>query len=374
MPLFQHFVTGTGLRHHSIERRLLCAQAEEIPEDIPVADETPNAPQGWLFEAEAEDADLPPDIKALLKEQAEEEQMGSTQDRSQEELKPESAMIFGASDSPEDLQALPKVSTGSRDGPPCQCQNRPTAGSCAPMHDSESCASPHGWSSPILCRDGCHAVLAIANLCRSMQKELQEKLAQRGLPKSGNKADLAQRLHAALAEEQEMVLQDQVEAQYELQRQFQESMMTPASRCEHHRTRTVCLRSRCLCWQRESRAMPKALRKSPCSQQTAPSSCCCAKLQHQIRLKPAPEVGDAPGFTVNDAEAACRMGAEEQQDSLDPAGGIPEESFDQWAIDIEAEYQSPDDDPQLSLEAAEAAGATPGAVRVIGGASCAGPP
>ena len=65
---------------------------------------------------------------------------------------------------------------------------------------------------------------------RGVQKELQEKLAQRGLPKSGNKAELAQRLHAALAEEQEMVLQDQMEAQDELQRHFQESMMNPTRR------------------------------------------------------------------------------------------------------------------------------------------------
>ena len=55
----------------------------------------------------------------------------------------------------------------------------------------------------------------------------------------------------------------------------------------------------------------------------------------------------------------------EQGDPLDAASGIPEEGFDQWALDIEAEYQSPDDDAELSLEDAEAAGATPGAVRVI---------
>ena len=67
----------------------------------------------------------------------------------------------------------------------------------------------------------------------ALQKELQEKLAQRGLPKSGNKAQLAQRLQAALAEEQEMVLQDQTEAQDELQRQFQESLLSPSSRCAH---------------------------------------------------------------------------------------------------------------------------------------------
>ncbi len=60
------------------------------------------------------------------------------------------------------------------------------------------------------------------------------------------------------------------------------------------------------------------------------------------------------------------MEAEEQEDprDRDPAGGIPEDSYDQWAMDIEAEFQSPDDDAELSLEDAEAAGATPGAVRV----------
>ena len=63
------------------------------------------------------------------------------------------------------------------------------------------------------------------------QKELQSRLALRGLAKSGTKAELAQRLHAALAEEQEAVLQDQLEAQDELQRQFEESMMSSASRC-----------------------------------------------------------------------------------------------------------------------------------------------
>ena len=63
------------------------------------------------------------------------------------------------------------------------------------------------------------------------QKELQSRLTLRGLAKSGTKAELAQRLHAALAEEQEAVLQDQLEAQDELQRQFEESMMSSARRC-----------------------------------------------------------------------------------------------------------------------------------------------
>ncbi len=58
-----------------------------------------------------------------------------------------------------------------------------------------------------------------------------EQADAEGLAKSGTKAELAQRLHAALSEEQEAVLQDQLEAQDELQRQFEESMMSPASRC-----------------------------------------------------------------------------------------------------------------------------------------------
>ena len=67
------------------------------------------------------------------------------------------------------------------------------------------------------------------------------------------------------------------------------------------------------------------------------------------------------------------MADEEVADPLSTAGGLPEESIDQWALDIEAEFQSPDDDAELSLEDAEAAGATPGAVRVSCAAFHAGP-
>lgn len=88
------------------------AQAgEELKEDTSANKKT-NAPEGWLFEAESGETDLSPE--ALLKEQAEQpesRQMGSAEDRVEDKLEIESAMIFGTSDSPEELQALPKVST-----------------------------------------------------------------------------------------------------------------------------------------------------------------------------------------------------------------------------------------------------------------------
>ena len=65
--------------------------------------------------------------------------------------------------------------------------------------------------------------------CSQSQRELQDKLAQRGLPKSGNKAELAQRLHEALAEEQDMLRHEDL-ALSELTRQFRESTMGPGSR------------------------------------------------------------------------------------------------------------------------------------------------
>ena len=89
------------------------AQAgEESKEDTSASKKT-KAPEGWLFEAESGETDISPDIEALLKEQAEQpesRQMGSTEDSVENKLEIESAMIFGSSDSPEDLQALPKVS------------------------------------------------------------------------------------------------------------------------------------------------------------------------------------------------------------------------------------------------------------------------
>ena len=120
------------------------------------------------------------------------------------------------------------------------------------MHDSEKHFTTwvNGVCSCSNIAESTHADLKGAESRRDMQKELQERLAQRGLPKSGNKAELAERLHAALAEEREMVLQDQVEARNELQRQFQESVMNPTSRCalgKGHLACTSCVQSRSQC-------------------------------------------------------------------------------------------------------------------------------
>ncbi len=51
--------------------------------------------------------------------------MGDVQDGASEQLEPESSMIFGASESAEDLQALPKVSHGqnARCTPTCSRQH-----------------------------------------------------------------------------------------------------------------------------------------------------------------------------------------------------------------------------------------------------------
>ncbi len=56
-----------------------------------------------------------------------------------------------------------------------------------------------------------------------LQKELQQALVERGLPKTGNKTDLAQRLFAALEDERSVLLTEQMEASAELQRQYQEA-------------------------------------------------------------------------------------------------------------------------------------------------------
>ena len=91
-----------------------------------------------------------------------------------------------------------------------------------------------------------------------------------------------------------------------------------------------------------------------------------ANSQEHYCLQPVPRAGSMK-------VSACRMEAEEQGSPLEAAIGIPEEGFDQLGIDLEAEYQSPDDDAELSLEDAQAAGATPGAVRVTRRASLAVP-
>ena len=94
--------------------------------------------------------DLPPDIKALLEQQGEEDQMGPTQDNGQDRLEPESSMIFGSRESPEDLQALPKVSTGRMRNAPPHAGARSTNSTLLLSLDSENSTSSHGrvGSSP----------------------------------------------------------------------------------------------------------------------------------------------------------------------------------------------------------------------------------
>ena len=59
-----------------------------------------------------------------------------------------------------------------------------------------------------------------------------------------------------------------------------------------------------------------------------------------------------------------RVETEEQQGVSQTVSDPEEDSTHKWLEDDEAEYQSPEDDGELSFEDAEAAGATPGTVRV----------
>lgn len=67
-----------------------------------------------------------------------------------------------------------------------------------------------------------------------LQRELQQALVERGLPKTGNKTDLAQRLFSALEDERSVLLAEQMEASAELQRQYQEAAASSGFR---HATR-----------------------------------------------------------------------------------------------------------------------------------------
>ena len=207
----------------------------------------PNAPEGWPFEAEGTDTQLPSDIEALLSQtlqQPEQQETEGDETNRQGEVEYESSMIFGEHESAQDLQALPKVVTctelvlgmatladtsrqhgmACRDYPPLpdssvnvnwrNSQFRPAEGCWTPAH---AATAKHRW----LPRE--------VTACSQSQRELQDKLAQRGLPKSGNKAELAQRLHEALVEEQDMFRHEEL-AVSELTRQFRESMMGPGSR------------------------------------------------------------------------------------------------------------------------------------------------
>ncbi|CAL8471677.1 g11219 [Coccomyxa elongata] len=64
---------------------------------------------------------------------------------------------------------------------------------------------------------------SLAALLDLTKRELQQALVERGLPKTGNKTDLAQRLFSALEDERSVLLAEQMEASAELQRQYQEA-------------------------------------------------------------------------------------------------------------------------------------------------------
>ena len=196
------------------------------------------APEGWLFEAEGADPDLPPDIEALLEQQAQQQGESSPDSEQQENPEGEDLLTYGQEHTPDQLEGLPKVGL---------LPIAPFPGLMVRVGDGVAWASCRGvrifcCALPMPSVHGM-ADLTMRQVCviwqgkrwgdpyMGAQKELQARLTHRGLAKSGTKAELAQRLHAALAEEQEAVLQDQLEAQDELQRQFEESMMSPTSRC-----------------------------------------------------------------------------------------------------------------------------------------------
>ena len=74
----------------------------------------PSGPEGWPFEAEGADTQLPSIIEALLSQtprQPEQQEAEGDETNRQEEANYESSIIFGEHESAEDLQALPKVVT-----------------------------------------------------------------------------------------------------------------------------------------------------------------------------------------------------------------------------------------------------------------------
>lgn len=62
-----------------------------------------------------------------------------------------------------------------------------------------------------------------------LQRDLQQQLEERGLPKTGNKKELATRLYQDLQEERSMLLGQQAEAMADLQRQYKEVFQYVAS-------------------------------------------------------------------------------------------------------------------------------------------------
>lgn len=98
------------------------------------------------------------------------------------------------------------------------------SGRCVqPSSSSEGLQHSMLHPSPLFC-----CIMNLVLLLR--QRKLQQALVERGLPKTGNKSDLAQRLFAALEDERSVLLTEQMEASTELQRQYQEAAATSGFR------------------------------------------------------------------------------------------------------------------------------------------------
>ena len=67
------------------------------------------APEGWLFEAEGADTDLPPDIEALLEQQAQQQVESSSKSELQENPEGENPLTYGQEYTSDQLEGLPKV-------------------------------------------------------------------------------------------------------------------------------------------------------------------------------------------------------------------------------------------------------------------------
>ena len=67
------------------------------------------APEGWLFEAEGADTDLPPDIEALLEQQAQQQVERGSNSEPKEEPEGEDPLTYGQEYTPDQLEGLPKV-------------------------------------------------------------------------------------------------------------------------------------------------------------------------------------------------------------------------------------------------------------------------
>ena len=67
------------------------------------------APEGWLFEAEGAETDLPPDIEALLEQQAQQQVESRADIEQQQDPEGEDPLTYGQEYTPDQLEGLPKV-------------------------------------------------------------------------------------------------------------------------------------------------------------------------------------------------------------------------------------------------------------------------